>query len=74
MSLPYAAGPGSAPTPAVEVPAAVKVPVWAWALVLVALAVVYLLLQENGALLAGTAQVVHEFTHDGRHAFGVPCH
>ena len=73
MSLPYAVGPGAAsPTPSAVAP--VEVPAWTWALLLVALAVVYLLLQENGGLLAGTAELVHEFTHDGRHAFGVPCH
>jgi type VI protein secretion system component VasF len=52
----------------------IRVPVWAWALVLLALAVVYLVLQENGAVLAQYANTVHEFAHDGRHALGVPCH
>ncbi len=53
---------------------AVRVPVWAWALALFAFAVLYVLLQENGAVLAHYANNVHEFAHDGRHALGVPCH
>lgn len=72
MSMPATApgGPAAPHSPA----APVAVPTWAWALALLALAVVYLLLQDNGAVLARYAEVVHEFTHDGRHAFGVPCH
>jgi hypothetical protein len=53
---------------------AIRVPAWAWALALFALAVVYLVLQENGAVLAQSAETIHEFAHDGRHALGVPCH
>ena len=57
------------------VAAPVSVPLWAWALVAVALFTLYVLLQENGAVLtASQAQWVHEVTHDGRHALGVPCH
>ena len=53
----------------------VAVPSWAWALVAVALFAVYVLLQENGALLtADQAAYLHELTHDARHALGVPCH
>lgn len=56
-------------------PAHVAVPLWAWALVALALFAMYILLQENGALLtADQAMYVHEVTHDARHAFGVPCH
>ena len=55
--------------------AAVKVPAWAWALAVVAVLALYLLVQENGALLpAGAAEYLHEVTHDARHALGVPCH
>ena len=54
---------------------AVKVPVWAWALAALAVVVLYVVSQENGALLgSATAQYVHELTHDARHALGVPCH
>ncbi|MDG4832830.1 CbtB-domain containing protein [Solwaraspora sp. WMMD1047] len=63
--------------PPVTVPAAtapIRVPALAWLAVAFAVAVVYLVLQENGAVLASYAEYVHEFTHDGRHALGVPCH
>lgn len=57
-------------TPSVTVP----VPAWAWALAAVTAFALYLLVQDNGAVLAQYAAYVHEFTHDGRHALGVPCH
>jgi hypothetical protein len=61
--------PATAATPELDVP------VWAWALVAVALFSLYLLTQENGAILsADTATYLHELTHDARHALGVPCH
>ena len=54
---------------------AVSVPLWAWMLAALALLSLYLLSQENGAVLtSGTAQYIHEVTHDARHALGVPCH
>ena len=58
----------------VTAPAPIRVPALAWLAVAIAVTVVYLLLQENGAVLASYAEYVHEFTHDGRHALGVPCH
>ena len=62
------------PATAVATPA-INVPVWAWMLVALAFLSLYMLSQENGALLsAGSAEYVHEFTHDARHALGVPCH
>lgn len=55
--------------------ATTHVPAWAWALAAIALFAVYVLLQENGTLLsASSATWLHEITHDGRHALGVPCH
>lgn len=65
-----------AATPALRQYAApISVPTWAWALVAVALLAMYVLLQENGALLtADQAAYLHELTHDARHALGVPCH
>ena len=59
---------GLAPAPRIQVP------VWAWALVAIAVALLYVVLQENGAVFAHAADYIHEFTHDGRHALGVPCH
>ena len=55
--------------------AAIHVPSWAWALLAVAVFTLYVLSQENGALLsAPAAEMLHELTHDARHALGVPCH
>jgi hypothetical protein len=59
------------PSPAT---APIRVPLAAWAAVVVGLAFVYLMLQENGALLATSWETLHELFHDGRHALGVPCH
>ena len=54
--------------------APVSVPLWAWTLAAVALLALYVLLQDTGGLLsASQAQWLHEVTHDGRHALGVPC-
>jgi hypothetical protein len=61
------------PTPTTAT-APVRVPVAAWFAVAVGLAFVYLMLQENGALLANSWETLHELFHDGRHALGVPCH
>ena len=52
----------------------IQVPCLAWAAVVVALFLVYLVFQENGALLETSWQTLHEFFHDGRHALGFPCH
>ncbi|WP_246277746.1 CbtB domain-containing protein [Phytohabitans rumicis] len=43
----------------------------AWLLAAAAIAAVFVLLQLNGTAFADQ---IHELTHDGRHAFGVPCH
>lgn len=52
----------------------VPVPLLAWLAVALAVAVLYVMLQENGALMAHSWEYVHELFHDGRHALGVPCH
>lgn len=55
--------------------ASIQVPAWAWLLLAVAVFSVYVVTQENGALLsAPAAEMLHELTHDARHALGVPCH
>jgi hypothetical protein len=62
----------AASAPAVS---SVRVPVWAWLLLAFAVFTLYFLSQENGALLsAPAAEMLHELTHDARHALGVPCH
>ena len=53
----------------------VKVPAWAWALLAFAVFAIFFISQENGAILGTQAgQMLHELTHDARHALGVPCH
>jgi hypothetical protein len=60
---------------AATTPHVVPVPLWAWALLAIALFSVFVITQENGALLsAAQAGYLHELTHDARHALGVPCH
>lgn len=54
--------------------AAVPVPVTAWLAAAMATGALYLVLQENGALLAQSWETLHELFHDGRHLFGVTCH
>jgi hypothetical protein len=54
--------------------APVEVPLTAWLAAAVAMATLYLVLKENGALLAQSWQILHEFFHDGRHLFGAACH
>lgn len=54
--------------------APIAVPAWAWALALLILFGLYLVAQDNGAVLASMGQTTHEFFHDARHSLGVPCH
>jgi cobalt transporter subunit CbtB len=51
-----------------------RVPAWAYLAALAAPFLLYLLLSDSGAVLSQMAPYVHEFTHDGRHVLGVPCH
>ena len=57
-----------------EKPPAIAVPAWAWVLVVYGLAVLYVVLQDNGLAFVLSADNVHDFFHDSRHALGVPCH
>jgi hypothetical protein len=59
------------PAPATE---PVAVPLVAWLAAAAGIFAAYLILQENGALLASSWETLHELFHDGRHALGVPCH
>jgi hypothetical protein len=52
----------------------IRVPAIAWLFAVLALAGIYLMLQENGGVLARSWETLHEFFHDGRHILGVPCH
>ena len=59
--------------PRIAVPR-IAVPAWAWAIVVLALFTLYLVAQDNGAVLAGAGDVAHEVFHDARHSLGMPCH
>lgn len=59
------------PSPTAE---PIRVPAAAWVAVAVGFVAIYLMLQENGVLLATSWETLHELFHDGRHALGVPCH
>lgn len=59
--------PGSGVTP-------IHVPALAWFAAAIATTWLYLMLQENGAILTHSWEHLHELFHDGRHALGVPCH
>jgi len=60
-------------TPRTAVPR-MAVPAYAWALALLALFALYLVAQDNGAVLASAGDFAHEFFHDARHSLGMPCH
>ena len=53
---------------------ALQVPKGLWLVALGAVMLSYLMFSENGAVLTQQWEVLHEFFHDGRHVFGVPCH
>ena len=55
-------------------PARVAVPAWAWMLSLLSLLALYVIAQDNGAVLAQLGDAAHEFFHDARHSLGMPCH
>ena len=59
--------------PSASVPP-IAVPGWAWALALLTLFGLYLIAQDNGAVLASMGETAHEFFHDARHSLGMPCH
>ncbi len=52
----------------------ISVPAWTWLAGALALLALYVLMLDNGAVLAQSAHVVHELVHDARHFTGVPCH
>jgi len=53
---------------------ALYVPKELWIATIFALVLSYILFSENGAVLTEQWAYAHEFFHDGRHIFGVPCH
>jgi hypothetical protein len=64
------------PTP---IPTPVAIPLrellpWAVFALLLAVVAMYLVGAEQGATSLISGRWVHEFTHDGRHLLGFPCH
>lgn len=56
-------------------------PAWSWLSAALLLAALFMIMSSSGDLpiplagdLAGAANYLHEFAHDGRHLLGVPCH
>jgi hypothetical protein len=59
----------------------VGVSLWGWLVAVLLLLLLLILLSASSELLAPllghastAANYLHEFTHDGRHLLGVPCH
>ncbi|WP_326596837.1 CbtB domain-containing protein [Streptomyces sp. NBC_01803] len=40
----------------------------------IALLALWAVFFDNGQAIAATENYLHEFSHDGRHLFGAPCH
>ncbi|MGK5529105.1 CbtB domain-containing protein [Streptomyces sp. URMC 129] len=40
----------------------------------IALLALWAVFFDNGQAVAATGEYLHEFSHDGRHLFGAPCH
>lgn len=53
---------------------ALAVPRELWLAAALSLIFSYLLFSESGVVLTQHWELAHEFFHDGRHLFGVPCH
>jgi hypothetical protein len=52
----------------------IRVPRLAWLAAVVATVGLYMVLNENGVVLAQGWDTLHELFHDGRHLLGAPCH
>ncbi|TDD94065.1 CbtB domain-containing protein [Actinomadura rubrisoli] len=68
-----------APPQAQPTPAPLRVPIrevlpWAVFAVVLAAVLIYFVGAEQGATSLFGGTWVHEFTHDGRHLLGFPCH
>lgn len=76
---PYSAGTTAAQEAASRpVPHSATVRARDWMIVavaaVVALVALYAVFVDNGNLVSATGGYLHEFSHDGRHLFGAPCH
>ncbi|MBT2510257.1 MULTISPECIES: CbtB-domain containing protein [Streptomyces] len=41
---------------------------------IIAVIALYAVFMDNGTVISATGDYLHEFSHDGRHLFGAPCH
>lgn len=41
---------------------------------IIAVVALYAVFMDNGQIISATGDYLHEFSHDGRHLFGAPCH
>lgn len=75
-STPAAASGASTADPAAVHSATVRTRDWLLvaAAAIVALIALYAVFVDNGNLVSATGNYLHEFSHDGRHLFGAPCH
>lgn len=73
---PHTAGTATAPEAGAAHPATVRTRDWlvVAAVAIVALLALYAVFIDNGNLVTATGSYLHEFSHDGRHLFGAPCH
>jgi Probable cobalt transporter subunit (CbtB) len=56
---------------------AINLPTWVWLAMMLAVGLLYAVTFDSGLLsarVATSSMFLHEFFHDGRHLFGVPCH
>ncbi|MBB1243485.1 CbtB-domain containing protein [Streptomyces durbertensis] len=66
-------GTGTAPV-AADATAPVRDWLIAATAIVVSLIALYAVFMDNGNVIAATGEYLHEFSHDGRHLFGAPCH
>ncbi|OLT10394.1 cobalt transporter [Actinomadura sp. CNU-125] len=71
-AVPSAEAPDARPAP-VRVPVREILP-WAVFAVVLAAVLIYFVGAEQGATSVFGGTWIHEFTHDGRHLLGFPCH
>jgi hypothetical protein len=75
---PHTVGTTAVPAPdaAAAHPATVRTRDWliVAAVAILALIALYAVFIDNGNLVSATGSYLHEFSHDGRHLFGAPCH
>ncbi|QFG25288.1 CbtB domain-containing protein [Actinomadura sp. WMMB 499] len=72
-AVPPAGAPDARPAAPVRVPVREILP-WAVFAIVLAAVLIYFVGAEQGATSVFGGTWIHEFTHDGRHLLGFPCH